>query len=314
MTAQVVTRPEIVRDNAHGIVGTPQPLSAFETVYRIGWLRKLALLLILVLVWETYARWLGKPTLFPTFSAALAAFFCGIASGALLIHAAASLQTLLTGYVIGVVLAVLLTTLAINTKWGTDLLETLAAIFNPLPAIALLPLTSIWFGPGKYSVIFVVVHSVLWSVAPSMCGGLRAVSPTLLRVGRNYGLNGISLTRSVLIPAAFPSILKSLKIGWASSWRTLMAAELALGASAGIGGLGRYLIHNRNQQETADVFAGLLLMIVIGLFVENLIFAAAERRTALRWGCTQMKSAPFVSAKSAPMAGCRLNSYTLKQD
>ena len=56
----------------------------------------------------------------------------------------------------------LLTTLAIGSRIGADLLETLTSMFNPLPAIALLPLALIWFGLGQGSIIFVLVHSVLW--------------------------------------------------------------------------------------------------------------------------------------------------------
>lgn len=285
MTARIVARPEIVLDTVRGEIAEIQrPLSAFESVYSIDWLRRLALLLVLALIWEIYARWLGNPLLFPTFFDTLVAFFSGIASGALLSHAAISLQTLMAGYTIGIVLALLLTALATSTKLGTDLLETLASMLNPLPAIALLPLALIWFGLGEGSLIFVMVHSVLWSVALNAYGGFRAVPPAVRMMGRNCGLKGVALVRRVLIPAAFPSILTGLKIGWAFAWRTLIAAELVFGASSGKGGLGWYIFENRNQRETANVFAGLFLVIVIGLFVENMVFAGIEKRTIRRWG------------------------------
>jgi NitT/TauT family transport system permease protein len=285
MTTHIVARPEIVLDIVRGEIAEIQrPLSAFESVYSIGWLRKLALLLALALIWEIYARWLGNPLLFPTFTETLAAFFSGVASGALLSHAAISLRTLVLGYAAGIVLAFLLTTLAISTKLGNDLLETLASMFNPLPAIALLPLALIWFGLGEGSLIFVMVHSVLWSVALNTYAGFRAVSPAVRMVGRNCGLKGLVLVRRVLIPAAFPSILTGMKIGWAFAWRTLIAAELVFGASSGKGGLGWYIFENRNQLETANVFAGLFLVIIIGLFVENMVFAGVEKRTIRRWG------------------------------
>ncbi len=98
---------------------------------------------------------------------------------------------LLIGYAVGVVLAAVLTVLAISTRIGTDLLETLTAMFNPLPAIALLPLALIWFGLGNGSLVFVLVHSVLWAVALNTHAGFLAVSQTLRMVGRNYGLRGL---------------------------------------------------------------------------------------------------------------------------
>jgi NitT/TauT family transport system permease protein len=88
----------------------------------------------------------------------------------------------------------------------------------------------------------------------------------------------------ILVPAALPSILSGLKIGWAFAWRTLIAAELVFGASSGKGGLGWYIFQNRNELYTDRVFAGLILVVVIGLFVENVVFHALERVTVRRWG------------------------------
>jgi NitT/TauT family transport system permease protein len=280
-----VQRPEIVLNPSRGeITQVQRPLSAFESLYRLGWLRKTAILLVLALIWEIYGRWLDNPLLFPTFGQTLEAFLSGIGSGVLLERAAVSLQTLLIGYGMGIALATLLTTLAIGSKIGTDFLETLTSMFNPLPAIALLPLALIWFGLGAGSIIFVLVHSVLWAVALNTHSGFRAVSTTMRMVGQNYGLQRFSLVRLILIPAAFPSILTGLKVGWAFAWRTLIAAELVFGVSSGTGGLGWYIFENRNQMETSNVFAGLFFVILIGLFVENVIFAAIEKRTVRRWG------------------------------
>ena len=160
------------------------------------------------------------------------------------------------GYAIGLVAAGVFTTLAVSTRVGTDFLSTLTAMFNPLPAIALLPLALLWFGLGAMSMVFVIVHSVLWAVALNTHSGFLSVSPTLRMAGQNCGLSGLSYVTRLLVPAAFPSILTGLKIGWAFAWRTLIAAELVFGASSRSGGLGWFIFENRNQLETASVFAG----------------------------------------------------------
>ena len=179
--------------------------------------------------------------LVPTFSATMAAWWQGVASGVLPDRAWASLQVLAIGFGTGVALAGVLTVLAITTRIGTDFLETMTAMLNPLPAIALLPLALIWFGLGVGSLVFVLVHSVLWAVALNTHAGFRGVSQTLRMVGRNYGLSGLRLVLTILIPAAFPSILAGLKIGWAFAWRTLIAAELVFGVAVGEGRAG--LVH-----------------------------------------------------------------------
>jgi NitT/TauT family transport system permease protein len=191
---------------------------------------------------------------------------------------------LLKGYVAGVTLAALFTAFATSTIIGADLLEILTGMFNPLPSIALLPLALIWFGLGDGSVIFVLIHAVLWVVALNTFAGFRAISPTLRMVGRNYGLSKTGYTLRILIPGAFPSILTGLKVGWAFAWRTLIAAELVFGVSSGSGGLGWYIFEHKNQLLIPQVFAGLLTVILFGLLVENLIFKVIENRTVRRWG------------------------------
>ena len=280
-----VERPEFVHDIETGAFGVVQkPLSAWERIYENGAIRKTVLLIGLAVLWEVYARWLRNPLLFPTFGATLEAFWQAIASGVLPHRAWFSIKVLLQGYAAGLVLAALLTALANATRIGNDLLETLTSMFNPLPSIALLPLALIWFGLGNGSLIFVLIHSVLWAVALNTHTGFRSVSQTMRMVGRNYGLVGPRYIWKILIPAAFPSILTGLKIGWAFAWRTLIAAELVFGVSSGSGGLGWYIYENKNQLEIPSVFAGLFTVIIIGLLVENLIFYNIEKNTILKWG------------------------------
>jgi NitT/TauT family transport system permease protein len=261
-----------------------KPLSIAVRLYNQSWLRKIVILVILALIWEAYGRYLNNNLLFPTFSETMSAFFTNIGNGVLPARAWASIKVLLMGYAVGVTLAALLTALAITTRIGTDFLETLTSMFNPLPAIALLPLALIWFGLGNGSLVFVLVHSVTWAIALNTHSGFLSVSRTLKMVGRNYGLGGFRYISKILIPAAFPSILTGLKIGWAFAWRTLIAAELVFGVSSGSGGLGWFIFENKNSLDIPTVFAGLLTVIIIGLVVENIIFRAIEANTIDRWG------------------------------
>jgi NitT/TauT family transport system permease protein len=157
-------------------------------------------------------------------------------------------------------------------------------MFNPLPAIALLPLGLLWFGLGKGSLLMVLVHSVVWPLTLNASAGFRAVPETLRMAGRNYGLGGLRMVLQILVPAALPSILSGLKIGWAFAWRTLIAAELVFGSTSGQGGLGWYIFQNRNELFTDKVFAGLATVILIGLAIERCVFQTLERVTVRRWG------------------------------
>ncbi|EWY39166.1 ABC transporter permease [Skermanella stibiiresistens SB22] len=279
-------RPEFEREVLEaGVIGDiSRPLSPWERLAGNTLARRVLILVLLGAAWQGYAVWSQNPLMFPTLSETLATLWTSLVDGNLLERCLTSLRVLLVGYAIGIVAAAVLTMLAVTTRFGNDLLSTLTSMFNPLPAIALLPLALLWFGLGEGSITFVLVHAVLWPMALNTHSGFMGVSETQRMAGQNYGLKGLRYVMLILVPAALPSILTGLKIGWAFAWRTLIAAELVFGVSSGSGGIGWFIYENRNQLEIPSVFAGLLMVIIIGLLVESVIFRTLEINTVRKWG------------------------------
>lgn len=255
-----------------------------DAVWKSPAARKLVVLLVLALIWQVAATVNNKPLLLPTFTATMSALWEAISRENLLLSSWGSISVLLKGYVIAVLLAFVLVSLAVWNGFLREALQTLISMFNPLPAIALLPVAMLWFGLGEKSLLVVLTHAVLWPFALATLSGFESVPETQRLVGRNYGLRGPSYVVRILIPAALPAILYGLKIGWAFAWRTLIAAELVFGVSSSSGGLGWFIFRNRNELYTDKVFAGLAMVIIIGLFVEGVVFRLAERLTVRRWG------------------------------
>ncbi len=290
---EVVVRPEFEADGigAASKADVARKLSLIERLVDMDGVRKLSILVFLMLAWEIYTRVSGVSELIlPKFSDTAVALYNAVLHEELLIMIKNSITILVTGYAIGLAIATLLTTIAIMTRFGSDILATLTAMLNPLPAIALLPLALLWFGLGSSSIVFTLLHSVIWPVALNAHTGFMGVSETQRMVGRNYGLRGITYVTKLLIPAAFPSILMGLKIGWAYAWRTLIAAELVFGgtisdtAGTQSGGLGWFVFANQMEMQIPSVFAGLFTVILVGVFVESVIFTNIEVRTIRRWG------------------------------
>jgi NitT/TauT family transport system permease protein len=290
---QTVIRQEFEADDlgaaSHGDVA--RRLTLYERISDMDSVRKFSILIIFMIAWELYTRISGvSHFMLPKFSDTAASLFHAIWSEQLLIMVWNSLKLLLTGYAIGLGIAAVLTTAAITTRFGSDLLSTLTAMLNPLPAIALLPLALLWFGLGPSSIVFTLLHSVIWPVALNAHTGFMGVSETQRMVGKNYGLRGLTYVVKLLIPAAFPSILMGMKIGWAFAWRTLIAAELVFGGSISdtaeeeSGGLGWFIFSNQMDMQIPHVFAGLFTVIVVGILVENVIFTNLEIKTVRRWG------------------------------
>ena len=135
-------RPEFVRPtlDASNIGEIVRPLSLWERVSNITLVRRVFILLVLAAAWQAYGTWLDNDLIFPSFSAVATALWKVTLSGELPARVFTSIKVLLMGYGAGVALAAVLTTFAVSTRIGTDFLSTLTSMFNPLPAIALLPL------------------------------------------------------------------------------------------------------------------------------------------------------------------------------
>jgi len=262
-----------------------RPLSPAERLWNMNGVRKSTILIGLIVIWQAYTVLFDvEPLMFPRFSDSALALYDSLVNSDLLSKIWFSVKVLIYGYGLGMLIAAGLVLWATASRIGSDFLSTVTAMFNPLPAIALLPLAMLWFGLGTASLVFVLVHSVLWAVSLSTHNGFLNVSQTLRMVGHNYGLRGIRYVTQLLIPAAFPSILTGMKIGWAFAWRTLIGAELVFGASSGSGGLGWFVYESSQNLETAHVFAGLFAVILIGIVVENVLFRNVELKTVYRWG------------------------------
>jgi NitT/TauT family transport system permease protein len=275
-----VELPDVPAEIAH--LGRRLPL--WRRLLAVALFRRAIVVALIAILWEVYARWLDNPLLLPTCSDAFAALWAATLHGVLPARLAASLRVLSAGYLLGVGAATVLVTAAALSRFGGDVLGTLTAMLNPLPAIALLPVALIWFGLGPGSLIFVLTHSVLWAVALNAHAGFLGVPDAQRMAARNAGLRGVRFVAKVLIPSAFPSILTGLRVGWAFAWRTLIAAELVFGVTSHSGGLGWFIYESRMEMDTPSVFAGLLAIILIGLFFEGVVFRAIESVTIQRWG------------------------------
>ena len=137
----------------------------------------------------------------------------------------------------------------------------------------------LWFGVGNAPAIFIITLAAFFPILLSTVSAVRTVPPVYLRVAQNYGAGRLLLLRSVLLPAAFPTIVVGLRIAMGAAWIHLVAGEM-LGAQSGLGFL---IVDARNFLRTDLIVAGMLTVGFLGLAIDRLV-AWAEHRVKQAWG------------------------------
>jgi len=192
-------------------------------------------------------------------------------------HFAASLGRTLSGYLLSAVVAIPVGLWMGLNPYVRAVLSPLFNLMRPVPAIALIPVMVLWFGIGETSKIFVIFLASFLYVVLNTSSGVATIPEGLIRAAINLGANRAQLFRYVIFPAAMPSIMTGLKTGLAVSWAVVVAAEL-IAAQKGLG----YMIEDAATfYRINDVYVGVILIGVIGLFM-GASLEAIERRV-MHW-------------------------------
>lgn len=243
--------------------------------------RTLFFFLALALSWEfLYLTHLWPEFLFPAPLTVLTTLVEGFKNGTFFLGIGASLARLSIGYGLALAIGLPLGLVAGRVKVLDQTIGALVLGLQTLPSICWLPLALLWFGLNERAIIFVVVMGAVLSVTIAAEDGVKNVRPLYLNAAANMGARGFNLYSRVILPAAFPSILTGMKLGWSFAWRSLMAGELLYSNV----GLGQLLNMGRDLNDMSQVLAVMLVIVALGLFVDRLIFAPIERRVRARWG------------------------------
>ncbi|MBQ1490089.1 MAG: ABC transporter permease subunit [Eubacterium sp.] len=208
----------------------------------------------------------------------------GFAENDLLTYTTYSLSLIVKGLAIGIGLAFVFSGLAVVNRHFHAVYNLIVSICDLLPGVALLPLAIIWFGIGELTIIFIVVHSILWPMSRSIMDGFKSIPNLYIEAGKNIGLIGVRLVTGVYVPAAFSSIVSGMRVGWARAWRGLISVEMIFGTTGSGAGIGWYIFMRRVNLDSAGVFASLIVIIVIGVVIEYVGFRTLERHTVRKWG------------------------------
>jgi sulfonate transport system permease protein len=160
-----------------------------------------------------------------------------------------------------------------------------------MPSIAWFPLAVLLFKLTDGAILFVVVLGAAPAIANGLISGIDHIPPQLLRAGRVLGARGFAAFRHVILPAALPSFVAGLKQGWAFAWRSLLAGELIV-QIPGTFSLGQRLQAERDLNDSAGLIAVMIVILVIGVLVDEVLFGTVERKIRRRYGLVEAGGSP----------------------
>ncbi|MCC8024492.1 MAG: ABC transporter permease subunit [Clostridium sp.] len=252
---------------------------------RKRWLERLGWIVLFLALWEGSVKAFHvSRLLFPPVEEVAETLYQGMVHGDLIWQSLYSVGIIGASLAVSAALAVVLALLSTWSNIFESLIDTLTSLAHPLPGLALLPLIIMWFGTGSGAVAAIVVHSALWPVLVNLLSGFKSMPSIYGDIGRSLSMNTVEITLEIRLRASLAHLISGLKIGWARGWRAFISAEMVFGAVGAKGGIGWYILTQRTFMNTAGLFAGIILVIIIGIAVEDVLFASLERHTLVRWG------------------------------
>lgn len=219
----------------------------------------------------------GNNPLTPSPVQVLESFKVGLGDGSLLDNSVASLQRVLTGFVLGVVLAVPAGFLMGWYRWARGLLEPWVQFFRTVPPLALIPLVIVFLGIGETAKVFVIFLAAFLNSVLATYQGVRNVDNTLINAARVLGASDLVIFVRVVVPASLPFIFVGMRVALGASWATLVASELI----AAQFGLGRMMQAASQFLDTPRIVVGIILIGAFGFVMDRLLLLAERRLT--RW-------------------------------
>jgi NitT/TauT family transport system permease protein/taurine transport system permease protein len=250
----------------------------------------IGLIVALIVLWEVVARWVLPRThpslgaLIPPPSEVFVAMFTMARSGELWDHVLASSKRVLIAWALVVVVAV---PLGIAMGWSTRFrrcIEPLIELLRPIPPLAWIPISILWFGIGLTQNLFIIIIGVFFPVLLNTIHGVKGIDPVLIRAGRNLGAPPRKLLMKVVLMGALPAIFNGLRVGLGVAWMVVVAAELVAATS----GLGFMIQDARNFLRTDIIFMGMFMIGFMGILMDVVLRYAARPLLAWHHGSEQL--------------------------
>jgi NitT/TauT family transport system permease protein len=253
------------QDIAVGLIVPVVAIGIWQWVASMGWVNENILPSPLA-VWHKWVAYLLPMQDFNTWheNNPQGGWWAWAMSGELIIDSLGSLYRVVVGFAVGAGLALPLG-LAMGTSrvvyaWMNPLVQ----LLRPIPPIAYIPLSILWFGLGNPPAIFLIALGAFFPVLMNTIAGVRQVDGIYLRAARNLGAGGATMFLRVILPAAVPYILTGMRIGIGTAFIVVIVSEMI----AVNNGLGFRILEAREYFWSDKIIAGMITIGILGLAID----------------------------------------------
>jgi ABC-type nitrate/sulfonate/bicarbonate transport system permease component len=227
------------------------------------YLRFIIPIAILCISWQFLSGRGVNATLLPGPVVVIADLVAWARSGALLNDLGASLARVLTGFFFGSVLGLLAGIITGSSKFVDNALGPIVELLRPIPPLAWIPLSILWFGIGNSAAAFLVSLGAFFPLFSGTRRGIASIQKYTIETSQLFQIPTKRYLAEIAIPQVLPSIVSSAIVGLGVSWMIVITAEL-VGAQSGLG----YAIQvARIQLETDRVISGMLVIGGVGFIL-----------------------------------------------
>ncbi|MES2561594.1 MAG: ABC transporter permease [Pseudomonadota bacterium] len=192
----------------------------------------------------------------------------------------ATLIRMLIGFSVAAVIGLVIGIMMGMSRIVNNCLRSLFLGLQTLPTAAWVPISLLIFGLSDNGIYFVIIMSSVAAMAIATSDGILQIPRIYLRAASTLGTPGYAMPLRVIVPAALPSVITGIKLGWTLGWHGAVSAELIKSTV----GLGFLLYMGRELNDAAQVLGIMLITIIFGLLLDRFLFGLIEHRIRKRWG------------------------------
>ncbi|MGB9110632.1 MAG: ABC transporter permease [Telluria sp.] len=254
------------KDLAVGLVVPAVAIAVWQLASSMGWVNANVLPSPLA-VWHKWVAYLLPMQDFDTWheNNAAGSRLAWAFSGELIVDSLGSLYRVVVGFAVGAVLALPLGLAMGASRVVYTWMNPLVQLLRPIPPIAYIPLSILWFGLGNPPAIFLIALGAFFPVLMNTIAGVRQVDGIYLRAARNLGANGPTMFLRVILPAAVPYILTGMRIGVGTAFIVVIVSEMI----AVNNGLGFRITEAREYFWSDKIIAGMITIGLLGLAIDT---------------------------------------------